>query len=215
MKIAHVVSIAGLFFSGAAFCGGTDPDPQQLSVALTRYLAQRGDFCLGKYDWPIDVAPSDVGHTRDAVQMPVLEKLGLVESVAATATRKVGETEVTVEVSRYSLTDAGRKYFLEHDIPSASPVGTTVTRRGDLCAGKISLGRIVKWEPPAAANVDKAIEVTISYTYKFEAALWARDPEIGKVFPMIGRLLKGEGTMPLQQRMRLSDGGWGAINPWE
>lgn len=201
--------------SSAAFSANSiEPDRAMLTIALEKYLAQHGDFCLGKYDWPIDVTAADVEmRTRDAVQMPVLEKLGLVASSSGAVVRKVGDAEQSVPVKRYALTDAGRKFYLEKEITTTAPGGRKIVHNGDFCAGKISLARIVKWDKPAASEKDA--DITVSYTYKFAAAEWTHDPEVQKVFPMLSRLLKGEGTLQLEQYFRLSGKTWIAVNPWE
>ena len=52
-----------------------------MKKAVAAYLADHGDLCVGKFTWPPDVTLADrEGGSNDAVQMPVLEHLGLVES---------------------------------------------------------------------------------------------------------------------------------------
>jgi len=187
-----------------------------LAAAMGKYLAQQGDFCLGKVDWPIDVSALDIEMgTRDAVQMPVLEKLGLVASTDGSALRKQGEAEESesVEVKRYALTEAGKKFYLDKEISSTTASGKRVVHHGDFCAGKLSLDKLVRWDKPTV--VGEHTETTITYTYKIAAAEWTRDPDARKVFPMVDRILKGEGSMQLQQHFRLSGKSWIAVNPWE
>ena len=67
-----------------------------LKPAVERYLAAKGDFCLGKFDWPIVVTEADRRHaSRDALQMPVLEKLGLVVSTDASNDTSVRSYDLT------------------------------------------------------------------------------------------------------------------------
>lgn len=205
--------------SSATFCANlTKPDKKIFAAALKKYLAQQGDFCLGKFDWPIDVSESDFEMgTRDAVQMPVLEKLGLVVSSSASAMRKKGESEdeaeQSVPVKRYALTEAGKKFYLDKKISSTILGGKKIVHHGDFCAGKLSLNKLVRWDKPEMQGGNT--ETTVNYTYKISAAKWTHDPEIQQVFPMLARILQGEGSMQLQQRFRLSGKSWVAVGPDE
>jgi hypothetical protein len=183
-----------------------------LRPALKKYLKEHGDLCLGKFDWPIGVSESDrqMG-TRDAVQMPVLEKMGLVASSKGSEKRKDGDGEKVVSVTRYELTGKGKKFYLPRETTHVSADGKKTVRHGDFCAGKISLDAIVGWDTPR--TVDGQLETTVAYTYKISAAAWTRDPEARKVFPMVDRIIKGQGTMQLQQPFRLMRDGWIAVTP--
>jgi hypothetical protein len=162
---------------------------------MTAYLERRGDLCLGKNTWPIDVSESEAAAgTRDALQMPVLEKLGLVASSDATAERKTEDGAITVRVKRYQLTDAGKRNFLTRD------------RQGDFCAAKLSLDRVVRWETVHGPRPRP--EVVVSYTYKVDAPAWTRDPEVAKVFPAVDRVVRGAGTDELKEGFTLTGKGW-------
>src|SRR5262249_2027859 len=94
---ASVLALAGCALPGEP-TGGT------LRPAMEKFLAERGDLCLGKYDWPIEVSERDFqAGTRDAVQLPVLEKAGIVRSSTQART------------TRYELTEAGRKFYIERE----------------------------------------------------------------------------------------------------
>ena len=145
---------------------------------MERYLAEQGNLCLGKYDWPIEVSAHDIGvGTRDAVQMPVLEKLGLVVSSSIPATGREGEPVRTAAVTRYALTEAGRKFYLNKSTTSAVPGGAKVEHRGDFCAAKLSLDRIIGWDELKADAGRR--EMVVTYTYRIAAAPdpQRRDPE--------------------------------------
>src|ERR1700759_3904937 len=59
------------------------PSRETFTQGMLSYLAVRGDLCLGK-EFPIDVTERErQAGARNAVQMPVLEHLGLVSSSAA------------------------------------------------------------------------------------------------------------------------------------
>lgn len=51
---------------------------ETLDAALHAYLAKRGDLCLAKNTWPIDLTQHEIDSgARNALQLPVLERLGL------------------------------------------------------------------------------------------------------------------------------------------
>jgi hypothetical protein len=183
-----------------------------LRPALKKYLKEHGDLCLGKFDWPIGVSEFDRQiRTRDAVQMPALEKLGLVVSSEGSEKRKEGDSEKTVPVTFYELTEKGKKFYLPKETTYVSADGRKTVHHGDFCAGKLRLDAIAGWDAPKTA--EGQLETTVSYTYKFSAAAWIRDPEARKVFPMVDRIIQGEGTMQLQQQFRLANGRWIAVIP--
>ncbi|MES2152933.1 MAG: hypothetical protein V4508_24410 [Pseudomonadota bacterium] len=162
------------------------PAPNQLTIsgALQHYLAERGDLCVGKFDWPIAVGAQDRdAGSRDALQMPVLEKLGMV----------VGERDG--ETTRYALSEAGKKFYIKRREGKA-----------DFCAGKIKLKKVVRWTPPDAAG-----ETTVSYTYTIAAAPWTRDSAAQQVFPMVDRVVKGQGSLQLTQRLKWLHRRWVAV----
>jgi hypothetical protein len=186
-------------------------DQKNLSAALQQYLARQGDLCLGKFDWPIDVSLAEFpDRSRNALQMPVLEKLGLVSASDSTIIHKSEEgSETTLAAKRYALTDVGSKYY----IPRMSPAlagGEPVVHHHDFCAGKVSLKKIVHWETPS--QVDGHLQTVVTYTYTFAPAAWANDGDIRRVFPMLDQVIKGQGSMELQQRLQLADGKWVGVS---
>jgi hypothetical protein len=214
MKTRHFIYAGLLCISNAAFCtNSTEPNQKILVSAVKKYLAQQGDFCLGKFDWPIDVSESEFGMgTNDAVQMPVLEKLGLVISSNASAMRKVDEADISVPVKRYQLTEAGKAFYLPKE-SSAIVGGKKVMHTHDFCAGKLSLNKLVRWDKTTMEG--KHQETTVTYTYKIAPAKWTQNPEIQAVFPMLTKVLKGEGSMQLQQQFRFSKKSWVPVNSWD
>jgi hypothetical protein len=219
MKPSYSVMVAalGLAFvccSTAQAANPADPSRAVLTAALNKHLARQGDFCVGKFDWPIDVAPSDFNAgSRDAVQMPALEKIGLVTASIVSVEHKDGDAVEQVQVKRYDLTEVGKMFYLKKEMPTAGPGGTTRMRHGDFCAGKLSLDKVVGWDKPALVGTSR--ETTVTYTYRIAAAQWTRVPEIQKVFPMVTRVVQGERTMQLKQRFRLAGKTWEAVPPWE
>lgn len=194
-KAWTAAALAAALASAGLAHAAQQPD-KAMAAGLSKYLAQNGDVCVGKFDWPIDVAPGDAeAGSRDAIQLPVLAKLGLVNAESGMTTR--GEQQVPVE--RYSLTEAGKKFYLKRDTTTVSPTGEKITRTGDFCVGKLSVAKLVSWDEATG---------TASYTYKFAAAPWMKELSAQQVFPMIAYIMKGEGQLQMKQRLRLDHGRW-------
>jgi len=210
-KITAIISIAAVtMLSGC----GNDKELNQANVskAMQNYLAQRGDLCLAKSSWPIDVAASETGTgSRNGVQMPVLEKLGLVSASDAVGERKDDDGNVSkVPVRRYQLTDEGRKYYLARAPHKHEVENHYAAVANDFCAAKLSLDRVVGWEPvqhPGATTTDEAV---VTYTYQVAPAPWATDDNVGRAFPMLATVLKGAGVMQLKESFVLTSTGWEA-----
>lgn len=206
-----LITVALLCVSGSAFsANSTEPNQKVLTQALKGYLEKQGQFCLGKFDWPIDVSEAEFNlKTRDALQMPVLEKKGLVVAGSASAMRKVGDSELMVPVTRYTLTDAGKAFYLNKEAVVYA-AGKQTVHNHDLCAGKLSLNQVVAWDKPVGENQ----QTTVSYTYKIAAADWTHDAEVQKVFPMLAQIVNGEGKVKLKQAFKLSGNVWVPVYPW-
>jgi hypothetical protein len=209
MNSRHLLLVAALCAPAATFAEpATKPDPKALSAALASFLSQQGDFCLGKFDWPINVSEQDIRFgTRNAVQMPVLEKMGLVASSKGMATRTQDKVEETVAVTRYALTDAGKAFYLQREAAGDD------AHRHDLCAGHLSLDKLVRWSDPVEQGDHQ--ELTVAYTYHFTGPKWSLDPEVQKVFPVLALVVHGEGSRQLNQRLQLKNGQWVAVNAVE
>lgn len=176
-------------------------DPGALHAATELYLARHGDLCLGKPRWPIDVTQADArAHARDAVQMPVLQRLGLVQAEAVTlpATADAPATAAT----RYTLTAEGQKSFI------ARKTATGDAAPPDFCAAHLTLDRIVGWAPEAGHKAGDGGPVVVTYTYHVQPAPWARDAEAQRVFPMVARVVEGDGRLELRQAFVRGEQGW-------
>ena len=205
-----ILSLALASLSCAAAEAPAVPDRAAAAAAVTRYLADHGDFCLGKMDWPVDISALDErARGRDVIQMPVLESLGLVHAGAATALRaegpdvEEGGTPVPVAVRRYELTPLGQQFVRDREVFVAAADGDKIVRRRDLCAAHLSLERIVAVAPGEAAQTFVA-----TYTYEATPAAWAVAPEFQRVFPMAARVIGGAHRMQLKQAFAWKDGGW-------
>lgn len=184
-------------------------DHASVAKAMKSYFETRGDLCLAKSEWPIDVAPDEArAGSRNALQMPALERLGLVESSAALVPRSGADgIATTVNVVRYRLTALGNQYFLArapHKYPSTNRYASV---GHDLCAARLSLDTIVGWEPIANKAAGARPEAVVTYTYKVAPAPWTADPSVRRVFPVVANIVKGAGVLQLQETLVLADNG--------
>jgi hypothetical protein len=148
-----------------------EPDLGTFTRGMEEYLQARGDLCLGKPSWPVEVTARDrAAGARDALQMPVLRRLGVVA---------VDEVD---GVQRYHLTDLGMRSYRES--------------RGDFCAARLTLDRVVGWEANGRDRYDHA---TVRYTYRVAAAPWMADAQARRVFPAVERVIRGAGRAELTQ----------------
>jgi len=186
------------------------PPDVATATAVTHYLADHGDFCLGKMDWPVDISALDArARGRDVLQMPVLESLGLVHSHAATAMRvegpgvEEGAAPVPVAVTRYELTPLGERSTREREVVMTTPDGDKPVRRRDLCAAHLALAKVVAVTPGNAPGTFVA-----TYTYDASPFDWATSADFQRVFPLAARVLGGTRQMQLKQAFAWTDGGW-------
>ncbi|QRX82389.1 hypothetical protein [Glaciimonas sp. PAMC28666] len=213
-----IIAAACLLFVVLSVAGcstKSDANLDNFTVGMNDYLAKKGDLCLAKYSWPIDVTPQEnAAGGRNALQMPVLEKVGLLRSTMTEVAQKDAETGartgVMLTVKRYELNAAGKKYYVTKEMRSPTSDGSILVHQGDFCAAKLTLDKVVGWE---LSKSDKgAQEALVTYTYKIDAAPWTRDAEVQKVFPMVARIVTGAGTMQLQESFHKTDKGWVAAN---
>ena len=222
-----MAAAAGAVCMAAASQANTaNPSEKQLNQAVKAFLADHGDLCMAKYTWPRDVTPEDQqANTNDAIQLPVLERLGLVQSVEVpapkeTSTAASGAQSNTPESSqpapaeptkRYSLTEKGRKYYLQKKHTVIGPHDQLTEHDADFCVAHLTLDKVVKWSPPEPAH--NHVETVVRYTYHVKAADWMSEPEAQKVFPIADRIIRGDGTMLMSATVALQDGKWVPIMP--
>jgi hypothetical protein len=164
-------------------------------TAATRdYLKKRGDLCVARPVWPVDVSAHDAAvGSRDAVQMPVLERLGLVDSRPAPGDR---------DGRRYRLTGRGRVHYLDRATREpVSPDEPGIAAHADFCPVSLALERVVSWQVHDGG-------ATVNYTYQVTAPDWAQDPAFQRVFPAVGRVVQGAGRAQLTQELTLTPAGW-------
>ena len=195
----------------AACSGQTELNRENLQVGMQAYLAQRGDLCLAKNTWPIDVTQKEIDlGARNALQMPVLERLGLVKSSVAKVIATEEDRSAEILVHRYELSARGREFYLSKPMRSMKSDGSSKTANGDLCAAKLTLDRVVDWQAVSSSGSEKM--VVVNYTYHVSAADWVKDAEIQKVFPMLARVINGAGSMQLQESFKLTPTAWVAVD---
>ncbi|MEP6503172.1 MAG: hypothetical protein ABJD97_07580 [Betaproteobacteria bacterium] len=205
-----MLATAGLAVAAACAFADAAPPPADATAAVGRYLAEHGDFCLGKMDWPVDISALDErARGRDVVQMPVLESLGLVQATAASAMRvegpgvDEGDPPRPVAVRRYALTPSGERFMREREVVVAGPQGEHVVRRRDLCAARLALDAVVDWQPAGAPD-----RFVATFTYVATPAPWAATPAFRRVFPMAVRVIDGAHAMRLKQGFRRVGDAW-------
>jgi hypothetical protein len=198
-RASFLIGIAAL---GLTACDDARvPNEAHFTAGMQAYLGRRGDFCVGKPTWPIDVTRAEMTMgSRNAVQMPVLEHLGLVTSTDAVAEITTEDGPVKTDVRRYSLTSEGQRYYHARDAQPGQPPSH------DFCAARLTLDRVVGWDNPTSNVVGS--HTTVEYTYRAEPAAWTSNPEAMRVFPMVARVLHGAGTDRLKEGFTLTEKGW-------
>ncbi|HTQ36284.1 MAG TPA: hypothetical protein VMH77_04545 [Steroidobacteraceae bacterium] len=193
----------------AAACGsGHDvkaPTRANFEAALDDFLVRRGDLCLGMFDWPIDLTEAEAGAgSRHAVQLPVLEKLGLVRSTFVPVAKSSENPDGALK--RYELTEAGRRFY----IPHAHAARNEAPHPNDFCVAHLRRERIVDWQ--IDAHDPQHPVAVVNYTYRIDPAPWTRDADAQRVFPMVARVVNGAGQMQLRQGFTVSNKGWIAVD---
>lgn len=233
--IASGLAGALMWTSGPLQAEAVQPSERELSSAVTQYLSDHGDLCVGKFTWPRFVTHEDqLARTNDAVQLPVLERLGLVESteiqapsappasltpVAEDATPDAaldgshsGSTAATPEmVRRYSLTAKGRRYYLQKKRVTLGVHDQPVEHDQDLCVAHLKLDKVVKWSPPEQVRGHR--ETVVHYTYHVKSADWMADPQARQVFPVADRIIRNQGNMLMSVTVVQDDGKWLPVMP--
>ncbi|MDR3415242.1 MAG: hypothetical protein P4L83_03565 [Nevskia sp.] len=194
--------------AGPAYADTAQPSQQALTLAVKQYLTDHGDLCVGKSTWPRDLTAEDrQSYSNDAVQLPVLERLGLVESKEIPAQAAAS----SAPVRRYSLTAKGRQYYLQKKRTTLDVHGQPVEQDADLCLASLSLDKVVKWSPPE--QVHGHLETVVRYTYSIKSADWMTDPEAREAFPVVSRIIRGQNNLLMSVNVRLQDGRWMPVLP--
>ncbi len=231
-----LAAIGLMMVSSGSQASTSQPSLRALTSAVNQYLADHGDLCVGKFTWPRIVTPEDrLARTNDAVQLPVLERLGLVKSthIATPATGKPAsstptpadaavipvaqgsppgpDAEKTESSKQYSLTEKGSRSYLQKKRITLGVHDQPVEHDADLCVARLTLEKVVKWSPPE--QVHGRLETMVSYTYHVKAVDWMADPQAREVFPIVDRIIRNEGSLLMSVTARLQDGKWQPVLP--
>ncbi|HTC53732.1 MAG TPA: hypothetical protein VK700_17485 [Steroidobacteraceae bacterium] len=186
------------------------PAEQDLAPAVRAFLADHGDLCLAWYTWPREVTVEQQrSGLNEAVQLPVLERLGLVKSSDVPASQPGAAADGLSR--RYSLTAKGRHYYLEKKRTTLGVHGETQSHDGDFCVAQLSLDKIVKWTPPE--ELHGHLQTLVKYTYRIKSADWIHDAEARRVFPMVDRIVRGAGRLEMTANVQQQDGKWVPVLP--
>ena len=228
--------VAGaLMWTSGALADMAQPSERELTHGVTDYLSDHGDLCVGKFTWPRVVTHQDrLAHTNDAVQLPVLERLGLVESTEIPAPpappasltpvpedaspdssldgSQPGSPSATPEkVRSYALTAKGRRFYLQKKRTTLGVHDQAVEHDRDLCVAHLTLDKVVKWSPPEQVRGHR--ETVVHYTYQVKSADWMADPEARKVFPVVDRIIRGAGNMLMTATLQAQNDTWVPVLP--
>jgi hypothetical protein len=183
---------------------GPAPQPQAFARAVQKFLDDKGGYCLGKPDWPRLVTDADRHrHRPDALQMPVLERLGVVSGAPVSS-----DSTNTL----YSLTDAGRRFDVVYPAASVPATMPAPPRRGDLCVARLRVLEVTKWTPVQMA--DGNATTMVSYTYEIDkAAPWAENPDFRRVFPVVAEILSSGNQLEMMLPLKWNGHAWAAAVP--
>ena len=211
-RVIFTVVLSACVLAG---CGSKqDVNEKNFGAAISQYLDKKGELCLGVDEWPFDVDKRDLEMqktlpTGKAAQMEALASVGFVSGT---------DTEVEVKgwfstkgqkanVKRYVLTDAGKKFYIEQEAKSVGLDGVKKIMKGDICYGKKSLDKVVKWEGPM--KLGDYQEATVKYLYNIDGlADWTKKAEIQTAFPYIVRVIDGAGKEEARGIVKLTSEGW-------
>ncbi len=183
-----------------AGCGSkTDANEKNFGAVISDEL-KRVEVCLPFEKWPYRVVANDTGRMG---QMTVLEAAGLVSGAdfETDDLNFMGKpTGRKIKLRIYNLTGEGKKFFHDNEAAKAADVVN-----GNLCYGKLSLDKIVKWE-----GTNSPQDILVTYSAKLEGlADWAKKPELQAVFPgtakFIAESLAGKENQTI---LKLTSLGW-------
>lgn len=178
-------------------------DKTAFAAAIAAELERSGRLCIEAANWPVELAPRgfDMGERG---RMTSLERAGLVRAVAVeTEQRDWGGRTSKVPVTRYELTDEGRRY--------ARPVETIFGRPGaeGLCYGRRVLEEVENWEGPI--TMGGYAEARVLYRYRVEVtAPWVGDDGLRQTYPDIAKQLAPEAERREMIGLKRTANGWSA-----
>lgn len=213
---ASLVILAASACALAGCAKPTDPSAKNFGAAISQYLDKKGELCLRLNKWPVDLSEADMRMlkslpTGEAAQMQALASIGLVTGVDAQVVPADnfgwnGPAQ-KMTVKRYTLTEAGKKYYREQEVTRIGIDGVGKGKQGDICYGKKALEKVVKWEGPMKFGDYQ--EANVIYLYRIDKlADWARSREFAAAFPHAARLVEEAGKKEQQGAVKLTSLGW-------
>lgn len=204
--VGHLILFCSLGLTGCS-------DPKEASAnnfakAINDHLGRHGEICLDELKWPVKVPISNTKQLwenfpqSDGNRMAALEAAGLVTSTLD-ETKDIFNQPVRTRY--FNLSDTGRQYLVERNIPNF--LGEGFTKRTDLCWGRMRLAEVRKWVGPGQFGPSQL--VSVKYTYQIDGIPdWARTPAIGKAFATIPEHLNGQGSVERNANLHLTNLGW-------
>ncbi|MGO1541437.1 MAG: hypothetical protein ACTHZI_01490 [Luteimonas sp.] len=196
----------------------TDPNEKNFGAAIDAYLAKKGALCLNAETWPVELNESQrkmaesLGGTGRAARLEALLSRGLVasETMDKPELSLLGQQTGRVsKVTRYELTDEGRRFFRESRSRGGFSKPNEGEVRGELCYGNKALDKVVKWEGPMKLGDYQGADV--KYLYKIEdLAEWAQSDDIQNAFPVVKESISGAGSKLQSHGVQLTNLGWEA-----
>jgi len=213
-RIVYAAALGTLVLAG---CGSKqDANERNFGVAINQYLEKKGELCLRLTKWPVDITEMDLRlqktmPTGPAGQMEALAAIGLVSGVESEVDQ-IGmfdnkPTGHKFKVKRYVLTASGRRFYSEKEVNQIDFGGAKKIMRSDICYGKKSLDKIVKWDGPMKFGDYQ--EANVKYLYKIDGlASWTKKPEFRTAFPYIAQIIDAAGKQEQQGVVKLTSLGW-------
>ena len=191
-------------------CGSpSDLNEKNFRAAIETHLNAAKKLCLGRTSWPwrIDVMPTDKGTSAEAKQIAAL--------VDANVIKLVSEKKVYSWLSRaYDVVDPSLAYVDSNESASSKffMAGTGVIYR-DLCYGRRSLDKVIKWVELGTMGSKISNYVNVKYTYKVNLdADWAKRQDVQAAFSGLASEIANQGKLNQDIALVLSNLGWEAFH---
>ncbi|MGE8452192.1 MAG: hypothetical protein ACN6OP_16520 [Pseudomonadales bacterium] len=189
-------------------CGKSTANSQNFGTAISTYLAENGELCLGLNKWPLDIKTEDFTDSAwrrpgsPVTKMDALAAAGLVAYSEETVDLRSsdGRSPYLQKMRRYKPTPAAKPFFRT----GSRGQGMADAADGDLCYGKRSLLNVTRWEgPETVLGTQRAL---VHYTAKVDLAPWSNLPDVQAAFPKLKGSAAGERAEILP--VVLTDRGW-------
>ncbi|HEX3844599.1 MAG TPA: hypothetical protein VHV80_09570 [Steroidobacteraceae bacterium] len=89
--------------------------------------------------------------------------------------------------------------------------GQPVEHGEDFCVARLSLDKVVGLSRLHAVHGHE--ETVAAYTYRIKPAKWLADPQARQVFPIVDRIIRGEGRLEMTATLEWRGGKWAPVLP--